>query len=151
MDSGGPTITTADGIIIGLAVATLAVATLGAFFGWRMWVRPVAHILFRDEWEIDQRLEFMVFEFLAEISGVGSYIVSEAKGQIKIRGKRVDLEPMFDQVGMALETGSKIGFMFKLGNENLPLPADGIVEVNVRLKDKTRGKFRRPVRTAKGA
>ncbi len=91
----------------------------------------------------------MVVEVLAEISGVGSFIVANATGKIiGLRGKDVELEAMFDQVGIALETGRKLGFMFKVGNEYQPLPPDAIVQIDVTMRDKTKGRFKMPVGSA---
>ena len=132
-------ISTGEWILIVLALGTLVFAGWTAIVSHLVWRRPSTHIVFRSDWVIDYRShsDFAVVEIEAEIAPLGSFMVTKATAAIKSKTGTTPLEPMFDQVGLALEGSHRLGFMFRLSNQHLPFPEDAILEAEVKLKDKS--------------
>lgn len=125
-----------------LAAGAALVALALGFLAWR---RPFTHARFADKWVIDHRSspDFALIELVAEIAPLGSIMVSETKATLCFDGRRINLEPVQNHVGVALEGARALGFTFKLLSADEPVPGSAVFEAMVKLTDGTKAKTKR--------
>jgi len=88
-----------------------------------------------------------VIEVLAEIAPMASIMVADAKALLKYEGRRLQLEPLFDHKGIALEGARTLGFMFRM--EEVPANRNAAtVTVSIKLTDGAKRTIERNLSTA---